>query len=67
LNKRPQIFTGNDGHSYSTASPDDENDLGMPEKRRHVMFWIEFAVLLLAIFIGIRVGGLGLGLIGARG
>ncbi len=31
------------------------------------MFWIEFAVLLLAIFIGIRVGGLGLGLIGGTG
>jgi anaerobic C4-dicarboxylate transporter DcuB len=31
------------------------------------MFWIEFAVLLLAIFIGIRIGGLGLGLIGGTG
>ncbi len=31
------------------------------------MFWVEFAVLLLAIFIGIRVGGLGLGLIGGTG
>jgi anaerobic C4-dicarboxylate transporter DcuB len=31
------------------------------------MFWIQFAVLLLAIYIGIRVGGLGLGLIGGTG
>lgn len=31
------------------------------------MFWIEFAVLLLAIYIGIRVGGIGLGLIGGTG
>jgi anaerobic C4-dicarboxylate transporter DcuB len=31
------------------------------------MFWIQFAVLLLAIFIGIRVGGMGLGLIGGTG
>jgi anaerobic C4-dicarboxylate transporter DcuB len=31
------------------------------------MFWIEFGVLLLAIYIGIRVGGIGLGLIGGTG
>ena len=31
------------------------------------MFWIHFAILLLAIFIGIRVGGIGLGLIGGAG
>lgn len=31
------------------------------------MFWIEFAVLLLAIYVGIRVGGIGLGLIGGVG
>jgi anaerobic C4-dicarboxylate transporter DcuB len=31
------------------------------------MFWIEFAVLLLAIYVGIRVGGVGLGLIGGTG
>ncbi|MGO9568083.1 MAG: anaerobic C4-dicarboxylate transporter [Desulfomonilaceae bacterium] len=31
------------------------------------MFWIEFAVLLAAIYIGIRVGGIGLGLIGGTG
>jgi len=31
------------------------------------MFWIHFAILLLAIFIGIRVGGIGLGLVGGTG
>jgi anaerobic C4-dicarboxylate transporter DcuB len=31
------------------------------------MFWIHFAILLFAIFIGIRVGGIGLGLIGGAG
>ncbi|MEN6440540.1 MAG: anaerobic C4-dicarboxylate transporter [Syntrophobacter sp.] len=31
------------------------------------MFWIQFAVLLSAIYVGIRVGGLGLGLIGGTG
>jgi len=31
------------------------------------MFWIEFGVLLFAIYVGIRVGGLGLGLIGGTG
>ena len=31
------------------------------------MFWVHFGVLLLAIFIGIRVGGIGLGLIGGFG
>lgn len=31
------------------------------------MFWVHFAILLLAIFIGIRVGGIGLGLIGGAG
>jgi len=31
------------------------------------VFWIEFVVLLLAIFIGLRVGGIGLGLIGGTG
>lgn len=31
------------------------------------MFWVEFAVLLLAIYVGIQVGGLGLGLIGGTG
>ena len=32
-----------------------------------MLFWVEFAVLLLAIYIGIRVGGIGLGLIGGAG
>ena len=31
------------------------------------MFWIEFAVLLSAIYIGLRVGGIGLGLVGGAG
>ena len=31
------------------------------------MFWIEFAVLLAAIYVGIRVGGVGLGLVGGAG
>ncbi len=31
------------------------------------MFWVEFGVLLLAIYIGIRVGGIGLGLVGGAG
>jgi anaerobic C4-dicarboxylate transporter DcuB len=31
------------------------------------MFWVHFGVLLLAIYIGIRVGGVGLGLIGGAG
>jgi len=31
------------------------------------MFWIHFGILLLAIYIGIRVGGVGLGLIGGAG
>jgi len=31
------------------------------------MFWVHFAILLLAIYIGIRVGGVGLGLIGGAG
>lgn len=31
------------------------------------MFWIHFAILLLAILIGIRIGGIGLGLIGGAG
>ena len=31
------------------------------------MFWVHFGVLLLAIFIGIRIGGIGLGLIGGFG
>ena len=32
-----------------------------------MLFWVEFAVLLLAIYIGIRIGGIGLGLIGGTG
>jgi anaerobic C4-dicarboxylate transporter DcuB len=32
-----------------------------------MMFWIEFAVLLTAIYLGIRVGGIGLGLVGGTG
>ncbi len=31
------------------------------------MFWVQFGVLLLAIYVGIRVGGMGLGLIGGTG
>ena len=31
------------------------------------MFWVHFGILLLAIYIGIRVGGVGLGLIGGAG
>jgi anaerobic C4-dicarboxylate transporter DcuB len=31
------------------------------------MFWIHFGILLLAILIGIRIGGIGLGLIGGAG
>ncbi|HMK43522.1 MAG TPA: anaerobic C4-dicarboxylate transporter [Dissulfurispiraceae bacterium] len=31
------------------------------------MFWLHFGILLLAIYIGIRVGGVGLGLIGGAG
>ena len=31
------------------------------------MFWIHFAILLFAIYVGIRVGGMGLGLIGGAG
>jgi anaerobic C4-dicarboxylate transporter DcuB len=31
------------------------------------MFWVHFAILLLAILIGIRIGGIGLGLIGGAG
>src|SRR5512136_1865741 len=31
------------------------------------MFWVHFGILLLAIYIGIRVGGVGLGLIGGTG
>ncbi len=31
------------------------------------MFWVEFGVLLIAILIGIRIGGMGLGLIGGTG
>lgn len=31
------------------------------------MFWVHFAILLLAILVGIRTGGFGLGLIGGAG
>jgi anaerobic C4-dicarboxylate transporter DcuB len=31
------------------------------------MFWIHFGILLLAIYLGIRVGGIGLGLVGGAG
>jgi len=31
------------------------------------MFWVHFAILLLAIYFGVRVGGVGLGLIGGTG
>jgi anaerobic C4-dicarboxylate transporter DcuB len=31
------------------------------------MFWVHFAILLFAIYVGIRVGGIGLGLIGGTG
>ncbi len=31
------------------------------------MFWVHFAILLFAIYVGIRVGGVGLGLIGGAG
>lgn len=30
------------------------------------MFWLEFIILLACIFIGARIGGLGLGVIGAE-
>ena len=31
------------------------------------MFWIEFAVVLIAIFVGARLGGIGLGVMGGIG
>jgi anaerobic C4-dicarboxylate transporter DcuB len=31
------------------------------------MFWVHFGILLLAIYLGIRVGGIGLGLVGGAG
>src|SRR5512139_3200993 len=41
--------------------------MGCSKRGRKTMFWIEFGVLLLAIYVGIRVGGIGLGLIGGTG
>jgi anaerobic C4-dicarboxylate transporter DcuA len=38
-----------------------------PVERRIVMFWLEFAIVLAAIFVGARLGGIGLGVMGGLG